>query len=171
MDYKTDYKVYQHRRKDNNEIFYVGHGYHARPWQYTRGRSKDWKRVFDNYGCTVEILKKFDNKQDACEYEIEVIADCKAKGINLVNKRSGGNDQTQSIKHSDESKALMSEKAKQRQPMSMEARLKISSTLTGRKGKSGTTGKRCFTNGKENKFTFESPGPEWKLGKTMYVRI
>jgi hypothetical protein len=102
------FKVYQHRRKDNNEIFYVGHGSGSRPWQFTRGRSKGWQEIFLQAGCKVETVAKFDTKEEAAEYEIKLIAEYKAQGFPLVNKRSGGFDKTESIPHSEEAKQKIS---------------------------------------------------------------
>jgi len=104
-----DFKVYQHRRKDTNEIFYVGHGKGSRPWQFTRGRSKGWQTIYSNYGCVVEVLEKFDTKQEAGDREIQLIADYRNNGISLINKRDGGEDQYQSIKHTDDAKLKISQ--------------------------------------------------------------
>lgn len=103
------FKVYQHRRKDTNEIFYVGHGKGSRPWQFTRGRSKSWQAIYSNYGCVVEVLEKFDTKQEAGDREIQLIANYRSNGIPLVNTKDGGEDQYQGIVHTDETKLKISQ--------------------------------------------------------------
>ena len=102
------FKVYLHRRNDNNEIYYVGHGAHARPWSFLRGRSKAWQAVYNQFGCQVEIVAKYDNKELACQHEILLIAICREQGIPIVNRKSGGMDKTESIAHSDETKRKLS---------------------------------------------------------------
>ena len=63
------FKVYQHIRNDTKEIFYVGHGNYSRPWETARGRNKQWTKIFLQCGRTVQILARFDNKQDAAMLE------------------------------------------------------------------------------------------------------
>ena len=87
-----DFKVYQHIRNDTGEIFYVGHGKHSRPWQTARGRNKAWTAIFSQFGMTVEILARFDNKYDAAMLEQELIAKYKEQGIKLTNIKPGGFD-------------------------------------------------------------------------------
>ena len=110
-----DYKVYTHYRLDNNEIFYVGHGHHARPWANERGRSKDWKSISLSSGRRVEIVARYDCKELAAAHEVLYIAACRELNLPIINKRSGGFDKTESLKHSEESKKLMSEKAQLRE--------------------------------------------------------
>lgn len=102
------FKVYQHRRKDTNEIFYVGHGGRSRPWQFTRGRSQGWQSVYNQFGCVVETLAKFDNKQDAADFEIKMIAQYRKQGIPLVNKKDGGFDRNQGLPLSKETRQKIS---------------------------------------------------------------
>lgn len=87
--------VYQHKRKDSGEIFYVGVGSgrnYYRAYECTR-RNIHWQRVEAKHGRIVEIV--FDNLtwKAACEKETELISlygrkDC-ATGT-LVNKTDGG---------------------------------------------------------------------------------
>lgn len=99
-----DYKVYVHRRLDNDEIFYVGHGYHARAWAFTRGRSQAWQQIYNQSGCRVEIIARYSNKSDAAIHEMLYIAACKEQNIPIVNYRSGGFDRNQGVPKSDLSK-------------------------------------------------------------------
>ena len=69
------YCVYIHRRKDNNQIFYVGHGTARRPnasCKYTR--SKQWLQLVEEaQGRTVEILHSGISKDTAVEIETLLI--------------------------------------------------------------------------------------------------
>ena len=123
------YNVYAHHRLDTDEIFCIGHGYHARAWSTARGRSKDWNQVYRVAGRTVEIFARYKEKDLAAAHEVLLIAACRELGYPLVNKRSGGYDKTESIPHTAESRALMSVRARQRPPMSAETRAKISQSL------------------------------------------
>ena len=102
------FKVYQHRRKDTNEIFYVGHGSGSRPWQFTTGRSQGWKSIYNQCGCVVETVAKFETKQEAADFEIDLIAQYRKQGIPLVNKKDGGFDKTQGLPHSNVAKQKIS---------------------------------------------------------------
>lgn len=127
------YHVYTHYRLDTNEMFCVGHGHHARPWSTARGRSKDWTKIYSQAGRRVEIVARYKEKDLAAAHEVLYIAACRELGIPIVNKRSGGYDKTDSIKHTDETRLLMSTKARQRPPMSAETRAKISATLKAKR--------------------------------------
>lgn len=67
--------VYLHRRKDNNEVFYVGHGTSRRPnasCKYTR--SKQWFKVVEEAGGRiVEVLYSDLSKSEAVKIETELI--------------------------------------------------------------------------------------------------
>jgi hypothetical protein len=102
-------KVYLHRRTDNNEIYYIGHGANARPWSFLRGRSKDWQSMYNQFGCKVEIIARYDNKELACAHEILLIAACREMSIPIVNHKSGGMDKNEGLAHSDASKQKISQ--------------------------------------------------------------
>lgn len=65
------YCVYLHRRKDNNEIFYVGQGTLTRPYIKTT-RSVSWNNIA-NSGFVVEIVFSGLTKEDALKIESELI--------------------------------------------------------------------------------------------------
>ena len=81
---KNDYCVYVHRRKDNNTIFYVGHGSKNRP-ACKSGRNTDWKDVVNSVGYTIEILKSGLTKLQAISLEIETYEIIKDKTV-LLNR-------------------------------------------------------------------------------------
>jgi len=65
--------VYQHRRKDNGVIFYIGIGLsHKRAYQKT-GRNKYWDEVVFQTDYDVDILYDNISWDEACEKEIELI--------------------------------------------------------------------------------------------------
>lgn len=78
------YYIYAHRRKDNDQIFYIGKGT-IRPNRKTnkskyyraystQGRSKFWNRIVNKHSYYVDILFHFDNELDAFEKERELIS-------------------------------------------------------------------------------------------------
>jgi len=84
--------VYQHLRLDNNEPFYIGKGYKDRAWRKKRN-NKGWNNIVDKVGFKVEILKYFDDENQAIEYEHKLINGYRKQGFELVNQTkysSGG---------------------------------------------------------------------------------
>lgn len=79
--------VYLHRKKTNNDVFYVGKGFGKRAWKKT-SRSEYWKRIENKYGRIVEIVKDGLQENEAFELEKEVIAFYGRK--NLCNLNDGG---------------------------------------------------------------------------------
>lgn len=65
--------VYQHRRLDTNEIFYIGIGSMKRA-KAKDGRNKLWKRIVNKTDYNIEILHKDITWNQACELEIELIS-------------------------------------------------------------------------------------------------
>lgn len=86
--------LYSHSRKDNNEIFYIGIGDHARPYSRS-GRPSLWIEIADSVGYDVTILLKDISKEDASYWERRLISTFKKKseGGILVNKSSEVHDQ------------------------------------------------------------------------------
>lgn len=75
------YCVYLHRRKDNNEVFYVGSGSMIRP-HGKNSRNSEWLHIVENFGYNVEIVKENLDKLESIEYERYYIS----LFDNLVNK-------------------------------------------------------------------------------------
>lgn len=85
--------VYLHRRKDTNEVFYVGIATRKDRPTSKRSRSIFWKGVAKKYGYTVEIFASGISKEKAKEIEIELIAKYGRRDIgegSLVNLTDGG---------------------------------------------------------------------------------
>jgi hypothetical protein len=84
--------LYVHRRKDNNEVFYVGIGNEKRPYR-KQSRNQFWHNVVDKYGYYVQILKDNLNNNDAMELEELLISEYGRRDLgegNLVNLTNGG---------------------------------------------------------------------------------
>lgn len=101
--------VYRHRRKDTNEVFYIGIGTVRRSKCKTH-RSDWWKRIAFKHGYEIEILSPFLSWEDACELEMLLIQEygrLDNKTGSLVNLTSGG-DGCVGRKMSEENKKKLS---------------------------------------------------------------
>lgn len=79
--------VYIHRRKTDDNVFYVGKGHGNRAWS-KHGRNTYWKRVAEKHGFYVEIIRSDMLEKDSFDLEVETIASI---GIdNLTNLTQGG---------------------------------------------------------------------------------
>ena len=97
---KNNICVYQHKRLDTNEIFYIGIGSVKRA-NVTNTRSKYWKRIINKHGYKIEIL--FDNltRLEACQIEQYLIKYYGRKDLKLgklVNMTDGGDGGLNQIK-------------------------------------------------------------------------
>lgn len=83
--------VYQHLRLDNNKPFYIGKGCKDRAWRKKRNNI-GWNNITNKIGFKVEILKYFDDENQAIEYEHQLINTYREQKIELVNqtKHSSG---------------------------------------------------------------------------------
>ena len=80
-----DKKVYLHRKKTNGEVFYVGIGNSARPYQMSKNEeTKYWWNVFEKYGCEVEIIHEDLSYEEACLIEADLVEKHKDTITNLV---------------------------------------------------------------------------------------
>jgi hypothetical protein len=98
--------VYQHRRKDNNEVFYVGIGDNIQRAYHTCSRNKHWVNTVKKVNFSVEILYENISWEEACKKEQELIKLYGRKDLGigpLVNKTDGG-DGVKGMRHSDEYK-------------------------------------------------------------------
>jgi group I intron endonuclease len=97
--------VYQHKKADTNEIFYVGKGT-ARRSKQRSGRSEYWHRTVNKHGFIVEIIKDNIDEEFAFLIEKEAIDIYKRRGIKLVNITDGG-EGSSGYKHTEEHKASL----------------------------------------------------------------
>lgn len=84
--------VYQHLRLDNNIPFYIGKGCKDRAFRIKRN-NKGWNNIVNKVGFKVEIIKYFEDEDQAIKYEHELIDSYRSQGIELVNQTlysSGG---------------------------------------------------------------------------------
>jgi hypothetical protein len=112
------YVVYQHRRKDNGQIFYIGQGKLERAYESINNRrNRNWANVvLEAGGFDVDILVDMLTKDESLKIEAEYISKYgtikHGTGI-LVNERlSGTRGMPSGYKHSDEKKREISEKTK-----------------------------------------------------------
>jgi hypothetical protein len=84
--------VYLHRRKDNNEVFYVGIGTSPkRAYELKHSRNIYWKNVVNKYGHIIEITHTDINWEEACCIERYLISFWKENSkIELCNFNEGG---------------------------------------------------------------------------------
>jgi len=132
---ETNYYVYVHRNKENNEIFYVGIGKNNRAWN-KGGRNNFWNNYVKKHDYYVEIVFEYLTRKKAASLEIELIKKygrrCKNEG-NLVNICDGGEGNI-GYTHTETWKLNFSKKVKgkKKKPLSKEAKEKISNKLKGR---------------------------------------
>jgi hypothetical protein len=101
--------VYQHRRLDTNEIFYIGIGKEEKRAYSKHDRSVLWNRYVNKFGYNVEILHKDISWEEACNLEMFYIKNygrvSNRTGI-LVNLTNGG-DGIKGYSHTDETKDFL----------------------------------------------------------------
>jgi hypothetical protein len=87
--------VYQHKRKDNDEIFYVGIGKNeSRAYvKYEGSRGPAWRNYISKYEYVIEITHKDISWEEACSIEKYLISFYGRKDLGLgklVNMTNGG---------------------------------------------------------------------------------
>lgn len=98
--------VYQHKRNDTNEIFYIGIGKTEKRAYSKHGRNSHWINVVNKVGYSVEIITTCDSWEEACQIEQYLIKYYGRFDLNtgiLVNKTDGGEGFYNGI-HSEETK-------------------------------------------------------------------
>lgn len=103
--------VYFHRRKDTNEVFYVGIGDKKYRATDKHGRNHYWWDIVKNVGYTIEIVHSDIDYEEAMDLEIKYIKQFGRKDLglgNLVNLTDGGNVMT-GYNHKEETKEKISE--------------------------------------------------------------
>jgi len=77
--------IYFHRRKDNNEIFYVGIGKLKRAYENKPDRRNSiWNKIVSKTNYTIEIIHKNLSWENACELEKQYI-----KQYGRINNKTG----------------------------------------------------------------------------------
>ena len=124
--------VYQHLKKNTSTPFYVGKGSKERAWFKGR-RNIGWKNMVNKYGYDVDIIKYFEDEDEAILFENQLIKEYREKGVVLVNqtKYSEGG---KSYSYTDEIKAKQSlGQIGTKRPKNKEWRKKVSKAHKGRK--------------------------------------
>lgn len=87
----TEFYVYQHRRRDNGAIFYVGKGSRASRMNERLGRNIWWQRIVAKAGgFDAEVVGRFRTETEAFEVERALIAHYgKARLCNLTDGGEG----------------------------------------------------------------------------------
>jgi hypothetical protein len=89
--------VYQHRRKDTNEIFYIGAGKDKERAFSRKSRNRHWKNIVKKVGYDVDVLIEGISWEEACVIEIGLIKDYGRADFglgHLVNMTDGGDGTT-----------------------------------------------------------------------------
>lgn len=153
MNVDSVFYIYEHWRPDTGVCFYVGKGHGDRAYRFRRNNYYNHiaqKLARAGLKIDVRILQSGLDEASALALEVERIAYWRAQGMKLANITSGGEgvsglrhtQQTrakirakramQKIIHSPEARRNMS-LAQMGHPVSREARIKQSRTMTGRK--------------------------------------
>ena len=86
------YYIYQHKRNDTGEVFYVGKGEGNR-YRSKVGRTAYWLNIVNKHGYTAEIIEYFETEELAFRAEENLIAKIGRKDLgkgSLVNLSDGG---------------------------------------------------------------------------------
>lgn len=148
--------LYFHRRKDTNEVFYVGIGNSKRPYK-TYGRSDWWWNIVNKVGYNIEIVHQELSFEQACVLEKKYINEFGRKDLGLgplVNHTDGG-----------EGFQNMSEISNEKKRQSM---------LGKNAGKNGTWyGKTLYdeTKKKISDYWFGKPKPKEQIKKMVETRM
>ena len=97
--------IYQHRKADTNEIFYVGKGKGTRLNQ-SKGRNQYWHCVVAKHGFVAEYIAQNLDEELAFLAEMEAIDVYRRRGIQLVNHTDGG-EGVSGYKHTEEHKSKL----------------------------------------------------------------
>ena len=85
--------VYQHRRRDTNEVFYIGIGAKKNRAFVSTNRNLHWHNIVDKVGFEVDILIEGLSWENACKVEKGMITDYGRNNLglgSLVNMTDGG---------------------------------------------------------------------------------
>jgi hypothetical protein len=135
---ETQHCIYQHSNPVTGEVFYIGLGLKNRPYNFTTGRSKEWKEyVAANGKPNVKILYDNLTAEEADRIERELVARLGRKGVDidgiLLNKSSGGQKGALGIKQSPETIQKKSLAMTDKKMHSDQQKQKWSLERTGRK--------------------------------------
>jgi hypothetical protein len=132
--------VYLHRKLTDNSVFYIGIGSSDRPYVF-RGRNNLWNKIYNKYGCFVDVVKTNLTREEAIELEILLISHfgkIKDNSGILCNMTDGGDGIRKGYKHTNSfrnkrRKIMLGNTLTKGAKLSKEHRKKISIGQKGRK--------------------------------------
>jgi hypothetical protein len=86
---RQDFYVYEHIRKTDGSVFYVGKGFGGRALRKTN-RNKHWHNIVNKHGFDVRFVVKDVDEELSLLVEIERIDQLKKLGAKLCNQTNGG---------------------------------------------------------------------------------
>ena len=101
----TQFYTYLHSTLESKP-FYVGKGRKERAWVKSQ-RSDYWNRVVEKHGLVIQIVQFWDTEQEAHDHEVQLIAQYRSEGCQLVNFTDGG-EGISGWKHTPEALAKLS---------------------------------------------------------------
>jgi hypothetical protein len=143
---RQDFYVYEHLRKTDGSVFYVGKGFGGRALRKTN-RNKHWHNIVNKHGFDVRFVVKDVDEELSLLAEIERIDQLKKLGAKLCNLTNGGEGVLGYVATAETRKKLseahigrkipkwLSEKysvLRKGKPKSEECKLKISKSNTGK---------------------------------------
>lgn len=105
-----NFYTYIHKKASDGSVFYVGKGTANRA-RKPHDRSNWWHKTAEKHGFTFEICAQWGTESEAFEHEKFLIWCFRDMGAALVNLTDGG-DGPSGYKHTEKTKALLSEKTK-----------------------------------------------------------
>lgn len=73
--------MYEHIRKDNNTVFYVGKGHNRRAWE--KGRNQKHDEIADKFGLKVKIVREGLSEEEAYQEEYNTIKELLDDGYGI----------------------------------------------------------------------------------------
>ena len=122
----NNYYVYEHRKADTGEVFYIGKGTGRRAYRKDK-RSQYWKNIEAKHGRTVHMIAENIDEELALLIEVEAIDSARKHGVTLCNMTDGG-EGSSGYKHSLESLSKISKALKGRE-VTEENKAKLSELL------------------------------------------
>jgi len=158
--------VYQHRRNDTNEIFYVGIGRNNRRPHSKWHRNGYWRNIVNKHGYSVEILHENIPYDECKKIERELILKYGRKDLGtgtLCNLTDGG-EGILGLVHTEESKIKIGKSVKTKLN-SEETKKKLSDSSTGEKN--GMFGKKHTEETKRKISESQTGEKNHMFGKTL----
>lgn len=108
------YYVYEHRKADTGEVFYIGKGKKYRAYEKGAKRNPYWNNIVNKHGRTVNFIAEGIDEELALLIEVEAIDTAKKRGVVLCNITDGG-EGSWGFKHTEAHKQHMSDIQKGKQ--------------------------------------------------------